>query len=108
MQIDESLIHVHREWNGYSTAYVRLRDLQEIHWFQPLRAPRPLLHGYVSCTSIVSGEILHDCNDADAPHRLFVCVLKKNTLPAAYAELVQRAGTRRLPPSRGCASPLSA
>ena len=96
MEIKEALIRVHREWNGCGTAEIRLGDLQQIHWYQPPGAPRPLVHGYVSCTSIINGDIRHECSGADAPHRLRVCVLKKHTLPAAYVELAQRASVRTI------------
>lgn len=92
MQIDEALIRVHREWNGCRTAEIRLGDLKQIHWFQPSGAPRPLLHGYVSCAGFASGDIPHECNHVNAPHQLLVCVLKKHTLATVYVELVQRAG----------------
>lgn len=108
MQIDETRIRVHREWNGCRTAEVRLGDLQQVHWFQPPGAPRPLVHGYVSCTSIVSGDIPHECNRTDAPHRLLVCVLKKHTLPPAHIELAQRADAHRMSPPNECARPLAA
>jgi hypothetical protein len=108
VQIDETLIRVHREWNGCRTAEVRLGDLEQIHWFQPLGAPRPLVHGFVSCASIVSGDIPHECDLADAPHRLFVCVLKKHTVLSAYAELTRRADAQHVWPSNGRKPPLAA
>ena len=44
---DNPLIRVQSEWNGWRHAEVHLRDLQNVHWFQPGPAPRPLLHGYI-------------------------------------------------------------
>jgi hypothetical protein len=88
---DTPLVPVQREWNGWRTVEVRLSDLQNVHWFQPRGAPRPLVHGYVSCGSIANGGIPHDCNPADAPHQLLVCVLKRRTLASAYIELARRA-----------------
>ena len=85
------LIPVQRDWNGWRTVEVRLSDLQSVHWFQPHGAPRPLVHGYVPCSSIPDGHFPHDCNPADAPHQLLVCVLKRHTLASAYAELARRA-----------------
>ncbi|MQA31467.1 MAG: hypothetical protein GEU82_16805 [Luteitalea sp.] len=89
---DEMLVRVQREWDGWQTAEVRLADLQSIHWFQPLRAPRPLAHGYVSCAHITAGDIPHDCERTDGPHRLLVCVLKKHSTSSVYAEIARRAG----------------
>jgi hypothetical protein len=88
---NERMVQVQREWDGWKTAEVRLADLRDVHWFQPDRAPRPLLHGYISCSAIVSGEIPHECSPIRAPHQLLVCVLKSHTVPSAYMELARRA-----------------
>jgi hypothetical protein len=90
-RLDDILIPVQREWNGWRTAAVRLGDLQEVHWLQPGGALVPLIHGYVVCRSFVSGDLPHDCTLSPAPHRLLVCVLKKHIAPAAYHELSRRA-----------------
>jgi hypothetical protein len=99
---DEILIRVQRDWDGWRTAEVRFGDLQNIHWFQPRQAPRPLIHGYVSCASVPTGEIPHDCDPTDAPHWLLVCVLKRHTVPSAYVELVRRADEHRTSLANGC------
>jgi hypothetical protein len=96
---DDMLIRVHGEWKGWRTAEVRFRDLLAVHWFQPNQAPHPLVHGYVSCTQLVTGEIPHHCSRT-APHRLLVCVLKSHTLPAAFAELARRADEHQTPVGR--------
>jgi hypothetical protein len=89
-----TMVRVQVEWNGWRTASVRLSDIQEIHWYQPAGAPRPLVHGYVSCSSIVTGELPHTCDVA--PHRLLVCVLRVHASEAAYAELERRADARAI------------
>ena len=96
---DEMLVCVHGEWDGWRTAQVRLRDLQVIHWLQPGRAPIPLLHGYISCADIMTGEIPHDCARTAGPHRVLVCVLKRHNGAGAYAELARRADERRAGPA---------
>ena len=88
---DAPILRVFHDWNGFRVADVRLGDFQDVHWFQPSGAPRLMLHGYISCASIVRGAIPHACTSADAPHRLLVCVLKRHTLPSVYLELAQRA-----------------
>jgi hypothetical protein len=88
---DRVLIRVHEQWDGWHNAEVPLGRLRNLHWLQPPRAPRPLLHGYVSCASIAAGEIPHNCRQSDGPHRLLVCVLKKHSTPLLYAEMVKRA-----------------
>jgi hypothetical protein len=78
------------EWDGWRTAEVRLADLQNIHWLQPERAPRPLVHGYVSCRCVAGG-LSHECDRTKGPHTLLVCVLKKHVVPSVYAEIARRA-----------------
>ena len=95
MGSDDTLIRVHQQWSGYWTADVRLRDLEDIHWFQPRGAPRPLLHGYIVCANIVSGDMPHDCAAGAGSHRLLVCVLKKHNTSVSYGELTRRAEVQR-------------
>ena len=71
-----------------------MNDLQDVHWFQPSGAPRRLVHGYVSCASIMAGALPHDCDRTVAPHRLLVCVIKSHTSEPVYAELERRANER--------------
>lgn len=94
--MDEMLVCVQREWDGWQTAEVRLANLHNIHWFQPHRAPRALLHGYISCASITTGEIPHNCERTEGPHRLLVCVLKRHSAPSVYAEIARRADEQPL------------
>jgi hypothetical protein len=89
MLADEALVTVQREWSGWRTAFVRVRDLQDIHWFQPIGAPRSLIHAYVRCADVVEGDLPHDCASTPPPHRLLVCVLKSHTTGVVYAEIAQ-------------------
>ena len=54
------LVPVRCAWNAWQTVEVRLEDLQNVHWYQPPGAPRPMLHAYVDCTK-TGGRIAHDC-----------------------------------------------
>jgi hypothetical protein len=54
-----------------------------------------MVHGYVACADIVTGDIPHECDPMTAPHRLRVCVLKRHTLPKVYAELARLADKQR-------------
>jgi len=90
MMTDEMLVPVRCAWNAWQTAEVCLADLQNIHWYQPPGAPRPLVHAYVECTK-TQGQIAHDCRTTPAPHRLLVCVLKRHAAAPAYLELVRLA-----------------
>jgi hypothetical protein len=87
----EALIRVHGAWNGWRTAEVRLADLEHIHWLQPDRAPRQLVHGHILCRDLVSGDIPHECEGTPGPHRLLVCVIKNHNTAAVYAEVARRA-----------------
>jgi hypothetical protein len=96
---NEVLVVVQREWNGWHKAFVRLRDLQNIHWLQPNGAPNPLVHAYVPCTSIVEGDLHmeedahHDWQGIAAPP-ILVCILKCHNTAPAYEEIVHRADQR--------------
>jgi hypothetical protein len=91
MQTDDFLIPVQCGWNAWQTAEVRVGDLEDLHWLHPPRAPRPLLHAYVSCDKVVNGVLPHNCRAADRPHRLLVCVIKRHTAPNVYSALATRA-----------------
>jgi hypothetical protein len=112
---DDMLIRVHSEWNGWRNAEVRLGDLGEVYWIRPNRAPQAIVHGYISCSNIVTGDIPHDCDRRSASHRLLVCILKRHAIPAVYAELARRADEERASPSdttgswtiRGCSTPVA-
>ena len=93
----DTIICVQSEWDGWKTAEVRLQDLADIHWHQPGRAPRALLHGYIMCSDIIAGDLPHGCADTAGPHRLLVCVLKRHTAASSYAQLARRADEHRLP-----------
>jgi hypothetical protein len=98
--LDDMLIPVQREWNGWRTADVRFGDLQNIHWLQPKGAPVLLVHGYILCTSFVNGNVPHECDRTRAPHRLLVWVIKRHIAPHVHAELTRRAvGPRPMPPN---------
>ena len=90
--LDDFAIAVTVDWNDWRSATARVRDLQGVHWHQPPLAHQPLLHAYVSCADLAGGTLPHACEPATAPHRIRVCILRCHTIPAAYAELVRRAG----------------
>jgi hypothetical protein len=85
------LVVVQREWNGWRTATVRVADIEDVHWWQPPGAHRPLIHGYVWCDRFLPGGTLHGCDPDSAPHRFRICVLKAHALIGTFAELSLRA-----------------
>ena len=88
-----NLVLVQRDWNGWRKALTPLSALEDVHWRRPAGAPRPLVHAYVRCSDLMSGEVPHECH-GDTTHRLLVCVLRQHTLPSVFSELVTRAGVR--------------
>jgi hypothetical protein len=91
---DDVSICLHADWKHCQTASARFADLHDVHWHQPPGAPQAMVHGYVACTNIVTGDIPHHCNPITAPHRLHVCVLKRHTIPAVHAALARLADRR--------------
>jgi hypothetical protein len=99
IQIDDGAkVAVRREWNGWRTTMVRVRDLDNVHWFQPAHAPRPLIHADVSCATFLAGGSPQDCPLTPHPHSLRVCLLKCHTPPGVYEELARHA--ERVRPAR--------
>ncbi len=97
------LVWVRRQWNDYRKAQYRLRDLQGAHWDWTsggvnVPAPQPFMHGYVWCNGMLGGELAHSCAHGPGPHRIQVCVVKKDNTAAVIAQLERQAGPR---PPRG-------
>ncbi|MFN7914176.1 MAG: hypothetical protein U0Q55_02465 [Vicinamibacterales bacterium] len=84
------LVVVQRDWNGWRKALVPLSSIEDVHWHQPQGAPKALVHGYVSCRDLMSGDVPHECNGSEA-HRLRVCVLRQHTVPSLFDLLAARA-----------------
>ncbi len=95
--VPDLLVVVQREWNGWQKAMTPLSALEDIHWRQPAGAPRPLIHAYVACEALVSGDVPHDCAGAGPGHRLLVCVFKCHTPAEAFQRLVDRAAPQHQP-----------
>lgn len=92
---DDMSICLHADWKHCVTASTRFADLHDVHWYQPPGAPHAMVHGYVACTDIVTGAIPHTCDPTTTPHRLYVCVLKRHTIPSLYAELARLADRQK-------------
>lgn len=90
----DHLIAVQTMWNGWRTALVRVGDLENLHWFQPVGAPRALLHAELLCTALRSGSVPHQCDPATRPHRLMVCVIKSHVTAVIFEALANLAGER--------------
>ena len=91
-------VHIRRQWNDYRVGTVRLEDIAGMRWDQvsggvQSLAPQPFIHGYVFCTDI-AGEIAHSCRHGDGPHRIKVCVVKKDNSKEVWNELLRRVGPK--------------
>ena len=84
------LVVVQRDWNGWRKAMAPVSALEDVHWHQPVGAPRPFIHAYVTCSALVSGDVPHECADG-TPHRLLVCVLRQHTAPSVFEQLTRAA-----------------
>jgi hypothetical protein len=86
------VVVVQLDWRDWRRAFVPLAAIDGVHWRRVAGAPRPILHGYVPCSSVIAGTLQHTCTAADAPHRLHVCILKRHTVPSLYEAMCRRAG----------------
>ena len=86
---------VRRQWNDWRQANVMLTNLEALHWssisggVQAL-TPRPFLHGYIWCNQILEGELPHTCMHGTAPHRIKVCVVKKDNPKEIFEKLLSQ------------------
>lgn len=100
-------VRVRRQWNdSQRIATYALGNLEQPHWDTisggiQQRAPQPFLHGYVWCDSMISGELSHSCAHGQGPHRIKVCVTRKDNDPAVFEQLVQIAGPKPAQVTRG-------
>jgi hypothetical protein len=94
-------VRIRRQWNDWRTAIVSLDSIDGLHWSSvsggvQQRSPRPFLHAYVRCDQILEGELAHSCLHGTAPHRVKICIVKKDN-PKVFQVLEKIAGIR---PSR--------
>ena len=83
------IVRVHREWNGWRYADVPLATLEDVHWFQPPAAPRPLVHAFVRAEAFEA----EPAGPRTPARRVQVCVLKEHALLSAYRALERRAAS---------------
>jgi len=100
--LTEPLVTVRRQWNNPATAEYRLSAIGGIHWDSVsggvgAQAPRPFLHGYVMCDEAVSGAVSHSCRHGPPPHRIKVCIVKRDNSPAVLRALEEKMGRQSKP-----------
>lgn len=87
---------VRRQWNSYMTGTVEESSLSGVHWDQysggvGAKSPRPFVHAYMSCRALLDGEIAHSCLHGEGPHRIKVCIVKKDNAKDVFERLKAQA-----------------
>jgi len=85
-------VYVRRQWNDWRIAGYFLTDVSGLHWDSisggiMAASPRPFLSGYVLCTEMVEGELAHSCEHGPPPHKIKVCITKKDNTKEVYEKL---------------------
>ena len=94
----EDIVCIRRQWNDWQIASVELSKIENLQWDRfsggvRVSAPQPFIHGYVWCTD-VDGDIAHSCSHGEGPHRIKVCILKKDNAPKVYRRLLETVGPK--------------
>ncbi len=89
---------IRSQWNAWPPATVLLDDLTGLHWgawcggeFQ--LSSNLFIMGYVLCDRI-KGEFEHSCRSGEGPHRVEVCMLKRDNPRETYKKLLEIAGPK--------------
>jgi len=91
-KLDHETVWVRRQWNDWRQACFRLDDVEGLDFSDTsggvvARAPRKFLHGYVACDAMLEGDLAHSCRHGNGPHRIKVCIVKKDNSKEVYAKL---------------------
>lgn len=91
-------VYIRRQWNDWRTAEVEFSKIESLRWdvvsggiHAP--APQPFVHGYVQCTD-VRGEIAHSGLHGECPHRIKVCIVKKENEPEVWDKILNIVGPK--------------
>jgi hypothetical protein len=92
---------VRRQWNDWQKGKVLLEKLENLHWSRlsggtQTRAPQPFIHGYALCTDI-EGEIAHSCLHGEGPHRIKICIVRKDNNKVVLLRLLDIVGLKPRP-----------
>ena len=91
-------VNVRRQWNDWKVGRVQWESLMDPRWDTTSggvnsRAPQPFIHGYVLCTD-VEGDISHSCRHGQGPHRIKVCIVKKDNDRDTWRRLLEAVGPK--------------
>jgi hypothetical protein len=89
---------VRRQWNDYRSAIYRFAQVEKLCWDYVsgginAQSPQPFVHGYVWCNQKISGDLAHACIHGPPPHRIKVCLVKKDN-ENIWNEILSIAGPR--------------
>jgi hypothetical protein len=90
-------VTVRRHWKDWQTDVVDLRDLEDLRWASisggaHVPSPHPFIHGYVNCEKVPN--VAHSGIHGTCPHRIKVCIVKKDQEPSIYRALLEIAGPK--------------
>lgn len=96
------VVKVRRQFNDYNIASYRIENIGGFHWDCISGGVKSLaafssIYAYVSCDKAISGEVAHSCAHGDFPHRIKVCILKKDN-PDTYHYIKSLVGDNPDPP----------
>jgi hypothetical protein len=88
----ELTVKVRRQWDDSRIATYRFEDVSGLHMSDvsggiQARANRAYLCGYVLCDAALAGALPHSCGHGRGPHRIKVCVIKKDNPVRVYQML---------------------
>lgn len=58
------------------------------------RSPYAMIHGYMSCDALISGDLAHSCRHGRGPHSIKICVVRKDNDPAVFKQVSTLAGPK--------------
>jgi len=93
--VSEPTVKVRRQWNDDNIATYRVSDVSGLHMSDvsggiEARANREYLCGYVACDAALEGAVSHSCAHGQGPHRIKVCIVKKDNATRIYHLLLRR------------------
>lgn len=92
-------IKIRRQRTSYNIGSVEhLEYIENLHWSTIsggtyTKDPYPVVYGYVYCVA-VDGEIDHSCEHGEGPHRIKVCIIKKDNTAEDWKRILEIVGPK--------------
>ena len=99
MKAHDPIIAVRRQPNDWRIAKYYKSQIENIHWDivsggVKSRSPQYFPYGYVWCNDQIEGEVAHSGVHGPCPHRIKICIVKKDNDPSVIKQLVKQIGPR--------------